>query len=178
MRNRYYLAFLAVSLVTAGVAAEPGKYTRWLISDPATMMDLGMHRLRKYFSGDQWDGVSTQAIYDYEADKIILSSTYFEAFLDLAETKEVCRDYLAQVRQAAGLREDGTPLIGTSSLFSKMFMHTGFSNMNMPENLPKEVDKLIRVRRVAAYKTGDPEGVPGLLTCSAELVSGGVMYSD
>ena len=120
-------------------SAQPGAATRYLMTEPASLMDIGLirlgkeleemaHRFRKWYETDtRTEGVSvtTAAEYFSEHDKIRVHISVSVKSLKNAES---------------GCRELIEPLKGhVARLENSAFRHDGYTNPNRPEDLARHV---------------------------------------
>jgi hypothetical protein len=112
----------------------PGGVTRYLINEPASMLDVGMVRLENlttWFKGAvglYWRHVDINSEYDPETDKIYVSISASDTASTAEQMQDGCREALRQLQ------------IVVSKSLPDLFRHVGYRNPMEP----KELDSTLR----------------------------------
>jgi hypothetical protein len=140
-------------------SGDPGPMTRFLINEPASMLDFGLLRAQLYlnevadtleagFSAqDSRVSVRFDTLYDYPNDKILLLGIVTSA----PDTKEACRGLLmspflrGKVEVVVDNEPRGQMNTPTLEIVSQWFMHKGVRSTQEPENFDEEILKRIDV---------------------------------
>jgi hypothetical protein len=144
-----HLAAVALLAAAAALAAhtparpraEPGPVGRWLMTEPASLWELGMSRLQSLLltglPGDHpLAHVWRDARYDWAGNRIHVSVATDERY---GEAR--CSHLMGELRALANV-EDGRPLDGVSSLFANQFAR-GFSTPDEPDDYTKRLDEIM-----------------------------------
>ena len=145
--KRLLLALLLLPLIAT---ADPGKATRYLINEPASLLDIMMIRLNITLDNleeilqEEFDtrtgttglGASAVASYDYENDLIVVGVHHLdlgENITDLELMEIGCRSSLWLVKE----------FVGTS--IENSFSHEGYKSADEPEDLLEQVKKRVQL---------------------------------
>lgn len=163
------LSFAAQALICGAAQASPGEATSWLMENPASMMDLGLHRVEHWLESsvaDMTDALGTDYYtateYDWENDEINLSmSIWMDEYSKDAATR-ACDAYVWRIRAYALVQpEKGTLRDGVNnSRLSDKFAHDGFARSNAPSDWKQKIDGRIRIVCLAFEKQNDGSLVP------------------
>jgi len=120
-------------------SADPGPAIRWLISEPASLLDLGVSNLERWvsddpeFFDDQYSSaagysektISTHVRYEFKNDKIVIGV--------LVTTRDVGKS-------EAGCRQIAKQAQNQFSFAVKMaFMHEGYQSQREPADLGEQL---------------------------------------
>ena len=134
------IAFLLLLPVFA--LADPGAATRYLINEPASLMDIGLVRIN-LFLRDEGDDITetlrvlgqedarviSVARYDFASDVIVIE--YFIS--NVSDKKETCRGVLENV-------------VGLQIMIPRLIGHTDYSSGDEPEDLSASIAHRVEVR--------------------------------
>jgi hypothetical protein len=124
--------------------AEPGPVGRWLMTEPASLWELGMSRLQSLLltglPGDHplarlW----RNAYYSWDENRIYVTVASDERYEEAR-----CSYFVGELRSLANVK-DGKPLNGESSLFANQFAR-GFSTHDEPEDYTERLDEIMVLR--------------------------------
>lgn len=176
----------AILLALSGPAgAEPSDTIRWLMNEPANMLDLGMYRLRQQnsevwaprFAGEDRVAGSaferSTAVYDWERNRIAVSVTVFGT-----PTEKECRELLKVYKDAISPRRHQSEF--ARLLVTHFFSHINFSAANRPEKLDKKLLNIMEFS-VGIYekqegKTGNNRFNAPVIFCSNGLLETSPRY--
>lgn len=132
-----FLAFC--SLVFRSATAGPDETTQNLISDPASMMDIGILRTEIELKSQNLGHMA----FDWDENRLNVHKLIFEGeYPDQASAELECATWIGKVRGIAGIKKDTGKPYGNHSLFAENFSHAGFQRGSTPENLLVDLDKL------------------------------------
>jgi hypothetical protein len=117
---------------------------RWLMTEPASLWELGMSRLQtllltEFREGHPLARVWRNAHYAWDENRIHVGVASDERYEEAR-----CSSYLGELRTLAGV-EDGEPLDGESSLFANQFAR-GFSSPDEPQDYTERLDEIMVLR--------------------------------
>ena len=150
--NKNIILFLAILLSFAGIAhAEQTNTIRYLVSEPLTLLDLGIYRLNRLVNEDPYG--SANVTYDWENNKIIIHITILEHFVhtrrDVNSKKEA---YVLVSRMVNSLRtklgvnyQTGEIDSGYTSLEKCFRPVHGGKKKNEPESLKEDLFDMIEI---------------------------------
>ncbi len=161
-------------LFSIPLAAEPGPTARWLMDEPATMMDLGTSKLEAVLL-NRMKVASVSVAYDWDANRIRI--TYVETVNgeNAANKKQMCAKRVRILRQFLGInsRTGKAVLPNSTSNLARYFGHSGFAPSNMPKNLWQRLDQITEFKVVIASHPGEKD-----LRCQAPLLGTKILYSE
>lgn len=161
-------------LITPGLGfgtayGAPGTATNWLTDNPASMMDLGLHRLEHWLQSSFEDMAATLGAdyytgtgYDWENDEIKLFLTIRVDSYTIEQATRACDAYIWRVRAYALVQPaQGNLLPGlTNSRLSDEFAHEGFARANAPSDWKQDIDERIRIICWVFQKNDDQSASP------------------
>ena len=143
-------------------AADPGTATKYLISDQASLMDIGLLRAEIYLNeiaeaiSSEESEVTARTLYDFGNDLII--------FLGVVNTptnpKEQCTKFLLypMLRAEISISVNGVPYgqhdFGGHERVAAFFTHAGFARTSEPDDFKQNVLERIEVTCVANETIG------------------------
>jgi hypothetical protein len=124
--------------------AEPGPVGRWLMTEPASLWELGMFRLQSLLlaglpAGHPLARLWRNAYYSWDENRI-----HVAVASDERHEQARCSHYLGELRSLADV-EDGQPRNGESSPFANQFAR-GFSSPGEPADYTKRLDGIMVLR--------------------------------
>lgn len=158
------LASLVVILMLRPAVAGPDDTTQNLISDPASMLDIGILRIDLALRSQDLGFL----LFDWNANRLYVQKIILDGFPDAKSAEEACASWVWNVRKLADIdRETGKPY-GAHSRFADFFSHEGFQRNNTPGSLYVDLDRLF-ILNCSAY------GAEGSVSVTAPLL--GTTYS-
>lgn len=141
----------ALLIGTAAAQAGPDEVAKWLIQDPASMIDLGVLRIDLALSNGS-GAPGGRATYDWDKNRFTITGSAGQVeSADKAE--KACEEWVNSVRVAAFIdTSTGNPYLGKASLFAELFSHSGFERTNAPADLYTTIDKMIELRCYGSFK--------------------------
>jgi len=139
-----------ILLVSSGLSqAEPSQTVVRLIGEPASMLDIGMVKLRlqllhyvAYQPGMAINGITpdADARYDWDQNRIVIDLTYLQPVTvqNSAKLPDDCRSIIAKLRQLLAWNTIAYP-----------FQHEGYHHQDEPLNLQDELNKITVLRLFA-----------------------------
>ena len=168
MQKRFLLAGLM--LLTGGFAlSEPSSHVRYLINEPATLLDLGLFQL-KYDLADFAQGSTTSTSYDFQANRILIEVQEHAGRATASEAKARCAELLNGLRARLGVL-NGKPILKDGSALVGYFSHAGYVTDKEPAQLARHLDTITELHVITSVNGG------GSVECQAPLVSTTVLYS-
>lgn len=160
------LCVVAVSTIHSAIAG-PDQTTSFLINTPATLMDMGIDRLRADLNDalrPKWVvGYGRNVAYKWNENRII-----FEVMLapmsggrSRTAAEHEATEIINTIRGRLGIHD--SKAVDGVSFAARRFMHAGFTSQGEPKDLWVNLDKLFVVR-VWDYTA------EGLLACNGALV--------
>ena len=186
-------AVLAVVLWLGNVnatRADAGPVVNWLMSEPASLFDLGMLRLQT--EATKWTRKSHiynetmdaqygtypgyEVWYDWDENRIFVESYLLYEINIIDDAKQACRIMLDAISQNASVDpETGEPTRTISgspvSEFARYFRHSDYATKNTPDNYMTRLDKIFMLRAVV-NPLGDST------TCFRPLLSNKVYFEE
>ena len=180
-RFRAAVVAFASLLATSHALAGPDGTAKYLMNEPASMMDLGIERLKSIVTfknvfgaeyGKTRAGIGIN--YDWDENKVVIDLFPDQQFQDAAAFDAYARSHIGIVRALLWVNPDTGRVdakgANGASLVATFFTHAGYTRKNTPKDLDKEIDKLIlvRVRGVAGSKSPTHTELP--ISCQGQLV--------
>jgi hypothetical protein len=140
--------FTAVLLMPVLAHAEVGSTTQYLISERATLLDIGMVRLESLTGeferrvGVHWTDKGTakyfrpdiNALYDHEDDKIYVYFSVMDSSPTDEQMAEGCDSAMSQMT------------IWLRKALPQLFLHTGYNASSVPVALPQALSAIFELR--------------------------------
>lgn len=165
-----FVLVAALSFGAMPVKADPGPVVNWLMDEPASLLDIGLLRLRllaeekKETVVGAMNGKSTSgAYYDWSRNRI-------QAWYSTKEhpfNKALCKSALNLARGHLGTVVKGKTWQPDGSEVARLFSHTNYASEAAPKDHMNRLDKIIEIRIVM-----------GKGECQGSLVSEEVFYKD
>ncbi len=190
-------------LLPAGSAlAEPTSTVRWLMNEPFTVWDWGMHRLDEKLEGHfgHLEGItlghtrnplithgsviSATVTYWMKQNRLmIIVTSNTDTIMNSQEgfLKGVCANLVSETKRASFVGEDGSSRLygNESSLLVLLFSHEGFSSRGRPVNLGSDLDAITEIRVVVDdFETDESIGRQSMLPDSRVLYTENVSGSS
>lgn len=160
---------VALALVAlCGIAsADPSPEIKYLMHEPATMLDVGLDRLRgslqtilDFNLHDLGLKIlpSVIPIYDFDRNQIDVLISISEP--DFPAPKETCRQVVKGVQK----------WMSATTVWTAGFMHSGYTLHSQADEAVKA--KLPSLIEITATVSSEKRGVSGFVVCSATLTTG------
>lgn len=179
-----YIHFLVVLAMSSPVFAEPSPVFRHLLTDPVSMLDWGLYRLREALDDIEFENLDerlhsrrSDAWYDWERNRVILHYTIYlnKASSNVGSAKEACSQITEHLRTVWGHKFTNIWNVST------FFEHSGFSRKSRPENFSNTIQNATYIE-ITAFGTdkSSPPYPPysQLLICENPLMGKGVFSSE
>lgn len=173
----FILAILLLSQV-ATATAEPSDTVKYLMHEPVTMLDYGIHLIGKSIHSE--NGFAVGAHYDWDQNRIIISrNKYLVGEIntqDRESLKVQCKDIIKKTREYLAIDSStGKPVLNfKNSSVANYFTHEGYANKNQPESLGEEIDKITVLTSTVWWTNPDI----GSLSCRGPLVGTEIFCDD
>lgn len=190
MKSRIVATIFLFCSVNA-IHAEPSKAVMFLVNEPLSMWDFGLHKLTKELSDVYLfkKGMASKtkffatAIYDADENRISIfaappldaSSNSLSAIKadNAGDARTTCKDMINSVRFDLGANNKSlAPVAGGSSYVCSYFKHADFKNTHEPNNLCSELESMVVIKSLVYIKTG------GVVQCNGQLLGERVFYSE
>jgi hypothetical protein len=136
-----FLVLLPILLTAVPAMGGPDQTTQHLLSDPASMLDLGVLKANLALKERKLGFMG----FDWDANRFFIV-TWFSDRPDTKVAESDCVAWVADVRELGGIRaETGEPFLD-DSFFAGYFSHEGFSRSNAPDTLYSDLDKLFELK--------------------------------
>lgn len=163
---------LIVSMISTTAVAAPGSAVQHLMSEPASLFDIGMYGLRQYmqdavkvwFPNERM--VRVAAVYSPNDDEIYLHLSNPLAKADPNEALGLCNKFIRMARRDLRPSTSGEP----ASPLELLFSHDGYAKPNQPKDIYKGLAAHVTLTCNAGYRGGQVKETGKLL--------GGAVYHD
>ena len=141
-------------------ASGPDSTTKWLMDDPATMLDLGILNLNVQLAARSLG--SAGFLYDENRINIRMPAEIFWAdFVTPDEVEKRCAKWVDDVRGFAGVQRETGNAFYENTRFADLFRHQGFEIARVPSSL--YTDLCVPSRNIALIRGGchcSSQGLP------------------
>ncbi len=168
LRSLLLLIFVATGSTTK---AGPDDLTKWLMNEPASMMDIGLLRFQKFL--DEQDRLEDTFVgYEWDTDRFLVHRMETAQSLpneDSARAK--CEDWFHRVRRTFHVDPDTGELLFNTWQFAEFFSTYGYARgPQKKQSFNMEIGKKIHL--FAAFRFGEEESFR-VLECRKPLLSTG-----
>jgi len=175
------VVLLSLLAVWRPALAELTPTVRYLMTEPVSLLDWGIHRLDKNLEGATVEGEKLFVFvgYDRDANRINLSAQPRERRTrSLADAKTMCKETIGYLRWRLGVvRETGKALGGDHSGLRDFFSHEGYRMKDEPGNLAGELDAITELSALFFGVRPDNQRQK-LVKCRGRLMSSEVLFEE
>lgn len=160
MKVNMKIAAIIVCLLAVWVSqarTEPNESANFLINDSVSLLDFGLYKLENEIKRVQNDLTirfqpphSSFADYDWDENKIVIVLSYGDpGNPPVKEIKAEMKLIVAALKKNFGIAQTGEPFQkGGYGSVGDYFSHRGYTKKNMPQNLRREIEKLVEIKVV------------------------------
>lgn len=164
-----------------GQRTGPSRRVRYLMDEPITLFDWGLHGLADAMGQLRLSGggpkLTVMSDYNWDKNRIDLTAIAFRRASTRAEAKDWCREAVTGMRAQLGVNPQiGKPARGDSSLLGQYFSHQGFRREGKPKGLNAELDDMTRLS--ARFSYGPTERKKGAVLCHGRLLSAKTSFGE
>ncbi len=125
------IAVVCCVVVGSSAKAGPDDLSKWLMNEPASMMDIGLLRLEIYLDKVRIEDREYGVVYIWDRDRILIRSTpkRFDdpSYKDEDDAKKGCKNWFNRMRYEFGVNGATGELREGDLFLSSFFGHDGFT---------------------------------------------------
>ena len=151
-------------LVSPCALAEPTPGIQYLMEEPVSMLEWGLHRLSSHLQASLGANSGTaETRYWWATNRIQIRLTLIDTPPSVEEARNVCAKTIDWVRGTLAV-VDGQPQLSGVSAVPSFFSHHGFRGRNEPQALGPELDARTEIHVDFHFKE------PHQVRCRGELL--------
>ena len=155
---------------------EPDSTIKYLINEPVTMLDWGLHRLNNILEKRELSAFDAAMAmnYDWETNRFkVIVAAAFKATTE-PTAKSLCKNAIGEIKQSFFVdHETGKPMVAGFSNMGSFFSHSGFKTGETPVDVGR---KLERITFVEVHVPLSQKGQK--LVCRSDLLSTEVFFGE
>lgn len=157
--------WLLLSLACATANSEPTNSIKYLITEPASMMDIGLLRLNIDLRNKKELGHAGTS-YDWDKNKLNLIFIPQDILEDQGAAKQWCQETFSKVRTMFLVDIDASKTHENrrASSFGRYFTHKGYASKKQPADLLHDIDDIVELTAIVYHQNTT-------LECNGPLVS-------
>jgi len=171
--KRCALIIVIILLIFASPCkAEPDSTIRYLMNEPVSLLDIGIDRFNLYLGyslgtgegqPDSFRRSPVSVSYRWEANKLRLNRIlFFNKKIDVDTLKNECKEEIELIRCMVNY-----------GLLESCFTHLGLATKNEPDNLVRNLEKIIEIR-IKVINSDTKKGIE----CIAPLLGKDIYFME